>query len=386
MVPCPKCKHSNFDGFANCSRCGSPLGAGAPAGPAGPANAAMMAGGMGPPAGGAGGMDEYQRMMAERAAKAKRNRNIILAVGVVVVGGGGFWPVKERKKTAAAQVVLEAGGRFAEKEKEQMGAFWNCVMSSEVDVGNFQNADQIQQRIESAYFTQQKTFSDHLTNDCVPKYDQGYAAMASLASDAPSELKEALDKYVATVPPLKTGIETYAEKIKGRGAVKDVDGTIQEVGGAFSTDVTVESVAFEKFLVCAIPELDKKKDIQAVLEFLASTCKTDAVKFMTRVRTECGPIVQGLNKDGKAVPSKTFKANAKKFYEEDQRQLQAWEYCAKHSRKGKKVLDLEQFLTATGDYLEARANVVQSAREAAAKITGKPLEVAKKKGAPGEAP
>jgi hypothetical protein len=50
------------------------------------------------------------------------------------------------------------------------------------------------------------------------------------------------------------------------------------------------------------------------------------------------------------------------------------------------VLDLEEFLTATGDYLEARANVVQSAREAAAKITGKPLEVAKKKGAPGEAP
>jgi hypothetical protein len=341
---------------------------------------------MGVPLGGAGGMDEYQKMMAERAAKAKRSRTIILVVGAIVVGGGGFWTIKERKKTAAAQVVLEAGGRFAEKEKEEMGAFWNCVMSSEVDVGNFQNADQIQQRIESAYFTQQKTFSEHLTSECVPKMDHGYAAMSSIASDAPGDLKEALDKYVATLPRLKTGIETYAEKIKGRSAVKDVDGSIQEVGGAFSTDVSVESVAFEKFLVCAIPDLDKKKDIQAVLEFLASTCKTDAVKFMTKVRADCGPIIQGLNKDGKPTPSKTFKANAKKFYEEDQRQLQAWEYCGKRSRKGKKVLDLEEFLTATGDYLEARANVVQSAREAAAKITGKPLEVAKKKGAPGEAP
>jgi len=374
MVSCPKCKHSNFDGFANCSRCGAPLGAGAPTGP----------GAMGGMSG--GGLDDYQRMMADRAAKTKRNRTIILALGVVVVGGGGFWTVKERKKTAAAQVVLEAGGRFAEKEKEEMGAFWNCVMSSEVDVGNFQNADQIQQRIESAYFTQQKTFSEHLTSECVPKIERGHAAMSALASDAPADMKEAMDKYVATLPRLKTGIETYAEKIKGRSAVKDVDGTIQEVGGAFSTEVSVESVAFEKFLACAIPELDKKKDIQAVLEFLASTCKTDAVKFMTRVRAECGPIIQGLNKDAKPVASKSFKVNAKKFYEEDQRQLQAWEYCGKRSRKGKKVLDLEEFLNATGDYLEGRANVVQAAREAAAKITGKPLEVAKKKGPPGAPP
>jgi hypothetical protein len=203
--------------------------------------------------------------------------------------------------------------------------------------------------------------------------------MASLSSETPDDLKEALEKYLATLPRLQTGLESYAEKVKGRSAVKDVDATIQEVGGGFSADVSVESVAFEKFLVCAIPDLDKKKDIQGVLEFLASTCKTDAVKFMTRVREECGPLVQNLNKDAKPVPSKTFKANTKKFYEEDQRQLQAWEYCAKHSRKGKKVLDLEDFLNASGDYMEARAGVVQAARDAAGRITGKHLETAPKK-------
>ena len=74
----------------------------------------------------------------------------------------------------------------------------------------------------------------------------------------------------------------------------------------------------------------------------------------------------------------------KKFYEDDQRQLQAWEYCAKRSRKGKKVLDLEEFLTAAGDYIEARAGVVNAARETAARITGQPLEAPKAK--PGEAP
>jgi hypothetical protein len=336
-------------------------------------------GAVGPTGGGAGGMDEYQRMMADRAAKQRRNRAIVLAVGVVVVGGGGFWTMKERKKTAAAQVVLEAGGRFAEKDKDEMGAFWNCVMSSEVDIGNFQSADQIQQRVESAYFTQQKTFSEHLTTECVPKLERGRAAMASLLSESPADLKEALDKYLATLPRVQTGLESYAEKVKGRSVVKDVDATIQEVGGAFSPEASVESTAFEKFLLCAIPDLDKKKDIQGVLEFLASTCKADAVKFMTHVREQCGPMIQNLNKDGKPAPSKTFKANAKKFYEEDQRQLQAWEYCAKHSRKGKKALDLQDFLTAAGDYIEARAGVVDAARDAAGRITGKPLETPQKK-------
>ncbi len=390
MVACPKCRHSNSDGSAMCLACGFPLPRAAPR----PAAVAPGFGAAPGPAGfggasgvGAGdGMDEFHRMMAERAAKQKRNRLIGTAVAVVALVGGGGWLMVQKRKTAAAQVVLEAGGMFAERDRTEMGAFWNCVTSSDIDVGSFQSADQIQQRIESAYFTQQKTFSEHITSECVPKMERARAAMSALVRDMPPDMKEAGDKYVATLPRLQAGIETYAERIKGRGAVKDVDQTIQEVGTAFSAEPSVESVAFEKFLVCAIPDLDKKKDVQGVLEFLASTCKADAVKFMTRVREQCGPLVQNLNKDGKPAPSKTFKANAKKFYEEDQRQLQAWEYCAKRSRKGKKVLDLEEFLTASGDYIETRSDVVRAAREAASRITGTPLEApAKKPGAPAPA-
>lgn len=366
MVSCPRCRHSNSDGSAMCLACGSPL----------PRASAL--GGGAPAAGADASMQEFHRMMAARAAKQKRNQRITAGVVVLALGGGAVWVMQQKKKAAAVQVVLEAGGRFAERDKTEMGAFWNCVTSSEVDVGMFQGADQIQQRIESAYFTQQKTFSEHLTTECVPKIERARAAMASLIGELPPEMKEAGDKYAASLPKLQAGIETYAERIKGRGALKDVDQSIQEVGTAFTADVSVESAAFEKFMVCAIPELDKKKDIQAVLEYLATTCKTDAVPFMTRVREHCGPLVQNLNKDGKPEPSKTFKANVKKFVEEDQRQLQAWEYCAKRSRKGKKVLDLEEFLTASGDYIDSRSEVVKAARETAAKIAGEPLGGEKK--------
>jgi hypothetical protein len=336
-----------------------------------------------PPGSGPGaGMDEYQRLMAERAAEAKRKKLIFGVVAVAAVGGGLFFYQKDAGKKKAAQTILDAGGRFAERDKSDMGPFWNCVMSSEVDVGMFASGDQIQGRIESAYFTQQKTYPDHLTTECIPKLEGARSAIGGLASDFPAELKPPLDKYIEALPKMQTGLETYAEKLKTRGAVKDVDQSIQEVGGAFTADVTPESVAFEKFMVCAIPDLDKKKDIQGVLEFLADVCKKDPVPFMTKVRNDCGSLVQNVDKDAKPVPSKTFKANAKKFFEEDQRQLQAWEYCGKRSRKGKKQLDLEAFLTAASDYMEARAELVQTAKETAARITGQPLPAAKEKPAP----
>ncbi|HSZ81502.1 MAG TPA: hypothetical protein VLA14_04425 [Polyangia bacterium] len=329
------------------------------------------------------GMDEYQRLIAERAAAQKKKRTIYGVALVVALGAGGFWWKQQKDKANAAQAILDAAGRFAERDKTEMGAFWSCAFGSEIDVGMLQSAQQIQQKIEGAYFTQQKTFSDHLTTECVPKIERARSALGALVADMPAELKPSLEKYVGALPRMQTGIEVYAEKIKGRGAVKDVDQSIQEVGGAFSPDATAESVAFEKFLVCAIPDLDKKKDIQGVLEYLAATCKDNALDFMTGVRDRCGALVTNVDKDGKPTPSKTFKANTKKLYEEDQRQLQAWDYCAKRSRKGKKQLDLEDFLTAAGDYMESRADLVQTAREAAAKIQGQPLPAAAKKAPPG---
>jgi len=135
------------------------------------------------------GMDEYQRLMAERASAQRRNRLMMGTVLVVAVVAGGVWWTREKKKAVAAQNILDAGGRVAEKDKSEMGAFWNCVTSSEIDVGSFASADQIQQRIESAYFTQQKTFSDHLTTECVPKIERARQVLSAMSTDMPDELK-----------------------------------------------------------------------------------------------------------------------------------------------------------------------------------------------------
>jgi hypothetical protein len=314
-------------------------------------------------------VDEYARQVAAREAVRKRNRMIVVAIGVMVAVALGFLQWKERNRKAAAQDKLRTFEAWAEIEKRETGSFWNCVMASEVDVGMFTKAEQFQQRIESAYFTQQKNFADYLTTECVPKIERARQAFGGLR-DAPAELAGPFEKYRTALPKLQSGLEDYAEKIQKRGSVKDADQLIQETGNAWHStpDPTPEAVAFEKFLYCAVPGLAKMKDAQVLLEFLADQCfKKDPVAFMDKVRADCGSLLNVADKEAKVNPKSvpTWKTTHKLFFEEDARQLQAWESCGKRSRKGKKKEDLENFLLAVNDYMAARAGVASAARDIA---------------------
>jgi hypothetical protein len=365
MVSCPKCGHQNLPSSTICSKCGTPLAA--PAQVPAPAPAPGVTPYSAPT--GAPGIDsaeEYARQMAAREAIRRRNRMIIGAVVLAIIAFVVYKQVQDRNRKAAAQEKLNFAEKFVELEKRETGAFWNCVMASEVDIGMFQKGEQFQQRIEAAYFTQQKTFSDYLTNECVPKIERARQAFGGLR-DAPSELSPSLEKYRETLPRLQSGLEDYAEKIKKRGSTKDTDQLIQELGTAWHTtpDITAETAAYEKFLYCALPGLAKMKDAQEVLEFMSDACfKKDPVAFMDHIRAECGPLLVVTDKEAKVDPKSvpTWKQSHKQFLEEEMRQLQAWESCGKKSRKGKKKEDLEQFLTAVNDYMAARSGVAAAAR------------------------
>jgi hypothetical protein len=308
------------------------------------------------------GQDDAARLAMQRAASQKRQKAIIGIVGLalaVIVGGKMF---QDRARKADAQAKLDLADKWGEMDRRETGAFWACVMASEVNVDSLNTGEQIVQRVESAYATQPKTFSEHLVTECVPKIERARQAFGAF-SDAPPDLGEPIKTYAATLPKLQAGIEAYAEKVKGRGQTKDLDALIQEYGNAWhsNTQPTPETIAFDKFMSCAIPDLAKLKDTQAILERLADECyKKDAVKFMDRVRSACGSILQ--LPDPKPTPGKTYAANQKRFYEEEARQLRAWEDCGRKSRKGKKSNDLESFLAASGEYMEARSGVVKAAK------------------------
>jgi hypothetical protein len=107
------------------------------------------------------------------------------------------------------------------------------------------------------------------------------------------------------------------------------------------------------------------KDAQALLEFLADQCfKKDPVVFMDKVRADCGGLLTVADKEAKVNPKSvpTWRATHKQLFEEEARQLQAWESCGKRSRKGKKKEDLEDFLVSVVDYMRARGKVAEAAR------------------------
>ena len=293
---------------------------------------------------------------------------IIGGVVLVVIAFAIFKQIQDRRRKAAVQAKLDFAERFVELEKRETGAFWNCVMASEVDIGMFQKGEQFQARIESAYYTQQKTFADYLNTECIPKIERARQAFGGLR-DAPEELAGPIEKYRETLPKLQAGLEDYAENIKNRGSTKDTDQLIQELGTNWhmTWDITAETAAYEKFLYCAIPGLAKMKDAQEVLEYMSDQCyKKDPVAFMDRVRKECGPLLVVTDKEAKVNPKSvpTWKQSHKTggIIEEEMRQLQAWDSCSRRSRKGKKKEDLEQFLLAVNEYMTARSGVANAAR------------------------
>jgi zinc-ribbon domain len=341
MIRCSKCGHENLPSFPSCSKCGTSLVGGAPA----PVP------------------DEYAaRFAAERAAAARRKRTMFLGAALAALGVFAWRWFADAQRKGDAQAKLDFAGRWVELEKREMGLVWSCVMASEVDIGMFSNANQIQQKIEDAYRTQQKTFSEHLLTECVPKMERARQAFGSLTGP-PAEFKAPLESYLATLPELQKGIEVYADRIKNRGVTKSLDQLIQEAGSAWHSEAspTAQTIAFERFMHCAVPGLASMKDAQQMLEYLADACyKKDPVQFMDRVRSSCGPLLE--SPDAKATPSKTYKLSQKRFYEEDARQLQAWDSCGRRANKGKKVEDLGELLTALGNYMKARFEVKKAAQ------------------------
>lgn len=307
--------------------------------------------------------------MAVLAAKRKRNRMIIIgavAAGVIVAV---VMLMQDRKRKEIANQKLQYAARIFDLEQTETGAFWNCVMGGrKVDIGAFPDGEKIRQSIESAYFAQQKGFADYLTNDCVPKMERARQAYGGLR-ETPPELSSALDKYRDTLPKLQAGVEDYAERIRTRATTKDTDQLIQEMGNMWHSyfDISAETAAYEQFLYCAVPDLKKMEDTQELVTFLYNECsKKDPVAFMERIRTECGPLLVVTDKEAKVNPKSVpnWKTTHKKFTEEgDARELSAWEFCGKKSRKGKKRDEIEQFMFAVNEYMSARWGLKQAAEE-----------------------
>jgi hypothetical protein len=289
------------------------------------------------------------------------------------------WKVYQARQQAAKAAALalekkhQFGDQLVELDRRETAQFWNCVMAKEVNLGTFFKSHQFEEGLEAAFSTQPKTFATYLTTECQPKLERVLAALNGLG-ETPPELVGALGQYRASLSKLQSGLSNYAvglEKREGSPeAVDDLNQLIQELGMAWHTvpQITAETAAFERFLNCAIPDLSSLENAQKLVELLVEQCvRKDAVRFMDRVRAECGALLAVPDKtakiDPKSVP--TWERSHQRFLEAEKRLLQAFESCGKRWRKAQKSDGKEQFMYAIAAHMDARAAIGRAFRSLA---------------------
>ena len=124
------------------------------------------------------GMDEYRRLMAERAAAQRRNRLVMGAVAAVLVGQGRH--LVDQGEEEGRRSAGDPGRRRArtEKDKTEMGAFWNCVTSSEVDIGSARAPIRSAAHRERVLHAAEDVL-EHLTTECVPKIERARQVLSA---------------------------------------------------------------------------------------------------------------------------------------------------------------------------------------------------------------
>lgn len=336
MTRCLTCGTDNPALSRTCSRCGAALSEG-------PSEDAAAL--RGKPHGARGG-----------------GRVIFAMVGLVVLGVGAGIAIRERLHKRALGEKLAWFDRWVERDKQEVGGLWTCLIQSPTPIETFTNATQVEAKVEAAAIVQPKTFADRLRNECLPRGDQVVAAFAGVA-DVPAEFTTVFEVYKQSLPKLKDGIAAYAQGLEARSEGAELSAKIQAAGAAWHTSSapTPEGIAFEKFFRCAVPQVSQLKNAQALLQTLADQCrKRYAAAFWKQVAAKCGALVMDVDPRAKASP--TYQDSMKRFFESEQRLMAAWDYCARQAKKGTPTSDLSTFLQAFATYGEARVQMVEVAK------------------------
>ncbi len=285
--------------------------------------------------------------------KGKKSRAPVYVVVALVVAGGGF--LGYRMVTARKRAEAHAGfmSKFANVEKEDVGAFWACLVGPNTDPGMFADNLALGQKIDSMFAVDPKNFPDKVLDDCIPRL-KGIGDKAK-SLDRPSGYDDALDKYAKSLDGLADGAKEWAEGAKKSLPEREADKRVESAGTAFHSappgKAGGDAIAYDRFLRCAVPDLDKVKDEQALLERLFEECKKP--DYVQKVRFECSKLAapaEGAKED------KNYKESWKKFAPDD-RDVSAFSDCFKKGRKGAKRDDMAALGKAWKDYMDASGEV-----------------------------
>jgi hypothetical protein len=232
--------------------------------------------------------------------------------------------------------------RWAEVERVDVAAAWQCLFNKDVDVGQLQNGQQVRRLLEAAHDGLKDEYPKHLLG-CLTHLGQARRVLGTPRATAGA-------RYAASLEALEGALHLYAERLERLEPMEELDEEIVAHARAWYTDGDGRHAGYERFLACAVPELQTLADDRALYDWLADRCfKHDPVRFMARVRKECGPLLE------QESPSPTLAQSRRKFHlGAEKPQIQSWESCSDIALEQQRLADARELVAASDAYLAAR--------------------------------
>src|SRR5438046_1938843 len=181
--------------------------------------------------------------------------------------------------------------RWAAVEAREVAGAWQCLFTKDVEVAQLNNGQQVRRLLETAHDQQKDDYPKHLVADCLPRLEQAQRALGQ-----PRDPNVA--RYRDTLAALAAAVRLYADRLSRLPESDELDEDIVSHAHSWYSDDggRARHAGYERFLTCAVPELQTLADDRALYEVLADRCfKHDPVAFMTRVREQCGPLLREVS-------------------------------------------------------------------------------------------
>ncbi len=289
--------------------------------------------------------------------KSSSSKTPMIVVGLLVAGAIGYFAYSSMKEQSNRKIHAQVMESFQQIEHNEVGPFWECVLGPNVDPASFPSNLEFAARLESAFAMDTKTYPQKVSQECAPKALEAKHRVGTI--NAPPEYSEAIKKYEESLSALATELEAWSKIAPAHVAEREVGKKMDQDADAYhawdGSKPSPEVMAYDAFLHCAAPALDRMKDGQALVEYLFEQCKSGA--FTTRLENECGKNLT----TPPIVPSPGLKAG---FKNADGREKDALGDCLRKNRKGKRQDDSAGLQRAWKDYLDAGAGVKKIGKDA----------------------
>ena len=301
---------------------------------------------------------------ADFALKKSGSKTPWLVIGVIAIAVIGFFVYRSMQAQKTREMHVAVMNQFQDIEKnEVVGKFWACLLGQGVDPGMFPNNLALSQRLEGAFGTDPKNYPTKVREECTPKAIDAKHKIEDMK--APAMYDAALKAYAKSLADLSAAFDNWSKVAPSHLAEREAGAKIGTFGAAWHSFTGGKPgndvVAYDRFLHCAVPGVDKMKDGQALVEFLFKECKDQ--KYLDHLKDVCAK--EATTEGVALMPTPGFKTALAKLQADD-REGQAFDDCLRKSRKAKRSDDSEEVGRAWMAYMEAGQKVRAVGKEALA--------------------